>query len=123
MDEAPAIDAAVATCPQPQPEPVPSPEPAATWLSLDTDVSLGGEPAGEWLVVSPDRLLVASHAVNRGDDPPAAPLRQVAWREIERIRTAAGVGGGMLQVRVGGDWVDLVRYSNRLAARFHKVAA
>ena len=122
MDEAPAIDAAVATCPPPQPEAGPPPEPGATWFSIDTDVSLRGEPAGEWLVVSPNRLLVAGHTVARGDLPPAAPLRQVAWTEIERIRTAAGVGGGMLQVRVGGDWVDLVRYSNKLAARFHKVA-
>jgi ATP-binding cassette, subfamily B, bacterial len=122
MDEAPAIDAAVATCPPPQPEADPPPEPGATWFSIDTDVSLRGEPAAEWLVVSPNQLLVAGHAVARGDLPPATPLRQVAWPEIERIRTAAGVGGGMLQVRVEGDWVDLVRYSNKLAARFHKVA-
>jgi ATP-binding cassette subfamily B protein len=122
MDEAPAIDAPVATCPQPQPGVTPASEPGSTWFSIDTDVSLGGEPAGEWLVVSPDRLAVAGHRVARGDRPPATPLRQVSWPEIERIRTAAGVGGGMLQVRVGGDWVDLVRYSNKLAARFHKVA-
>ena len=98
------------------------PEPGATWFSIDTDVWLGGEPAGEWLVVSPDGLAVADRGPARGEPLPATVRRRVTWLEIERIRTAAGIGGGMLQVRVGGDWVDLVRYSNKLAARFHKIA-
>jgi ATP-binding cassette subfamily B protein len=122
MDEAPAIDVPVATCPQPDLEGRPSPGPTAVWFSLDTDVALGGEPLREWLVVASDALAVAAAAVPRGEPPPDAPLRRLPWAEIERIRTAAGIGGGMLQVRVGGDWVDLVRYSNRLAARFHKLA-
>jgi ATP-binding cassette subfamily B protein len=122
MDEAPTIDASVAICPQPHQPEAPPPEPGSTWFSIDTDVSLGGEPLGEWLVVSPTGVAVAARTVARGEQPPAAPIRQVSWPEIERIRTAAGVGGGMLQVRVGGDWVDLVRYSNKLAARFHTVA-
>ncbi|MFM7136226.1 MAG: ABC transporter transmembrane domain-containing protein, partial [Planctomycetota bacterium] len=92
------------------------------WFSIDTDVTLGGEPAREWLIVAPDRLAVTSHELASGARPPTVALRQVPWPEIERIRTTAGVGGGMLQVRVEGDWVDLVRYSNRLATRFHKVA-
>ena len=122
MDEATAIDASVAICPQPDLTGAPPPEPGSTWFSIDSDISLGGEPTGEWLVVSSTGVAVAGRTVARGEQPPAAPIRQVSWPEIERIRTAAGVGGGMLQVRVGGDWVDLVRYSNKLAARFHKVA-
>jgi len=122
MEEAPTIDASVAICPQPDRPGASPPEPGSTWFSIDTDVSLGGEPTGEWLVVSSAGVAVAGRTVARGERPPAAAIRQVPWPEIERIRTAAGVGGGMLQVRVGGDWVDLVRYSNRLASRFHKVA-
>jgi ATP-binding cassette subfamily B protein len=85
-------------------------------------VSLAGNPAAEWLVVSPAGLAVFSTAVARGERPTGAPLRRVGWAEIDRIRTAAGIGGGMLQVREQGDWVDLLRYSNALAARFHKAA-
>ena len=122
MDEAPAIDVPVASCPQPDLGVTPPPEPGSTWFSIDTDVSLGGEPTREWLVVSPAELAVADDSVAPRQPPPAAVLRRVAWSDLDRIRTAAGVGGGMLQVRVGGDWVDLVRYSNALAMRFHKVA-
>jgi len=46
----------------------------------------------------------------------------VPWEGIDQVRTSAGVGGGTLQVREGGDWVDLVRYSNAMATRFHKVS-
>ncbi len=121
MDEAPSIDALVATLSAAEPRrPLPGVGDAA-WFSIATDVSLGGEPVGEWLMVSPAGLAVAVHEVARGEGTPAT-LRHVAWTEIDRIRTTAGIGGGMLQARVGGDWVDLVRYSNALAGRFHKLA-
>ena len=91
-------------------------------MSFETDVSLAGEPAREWLVVSPAGLAVTAEPVARDEPVPAEPLRQVVWADIDRIRTAAGIGGGMLQVRERGDWVDLIRHSNALASRFHKVA-
>ena len=82
-------------------------------LSVGTDVGLSGEPAAEWLVVTPDHL-----AATDGHDT----LRAVPWRGVERVRTTSGVGGGSLQVRTDGVWIDLVRYSNALATRFHKVS-
>jgi len=94
-------------------------------LSIDTDVGLDGRPAREWLVVTPDHLSVVPE-LPTGD--PASeraagkPLRSVPWEGIDQVRTSAGVGGGTLQVREGGDWVDLVRYSNAMATRFHKVS-
>jgi ATP-binding cassette subfamily B protein len=98
-------------------------------LSVDTDVALDGRPSREWLVVTSDHLSVVA-------DPPltqasgrspaeglaGSPLRSVPWEGIDQVRTSAGVGGGTLQVREGGDWVDLVRYSNAMATRFHKVS-
>jgi ATP-binding cassette subfamily B protein len=90
-------------------------------LSIDTDVSLDGLPGREWLVVTPDHLSVMPD----GSGSPAAagpPLRSVPWDGIDQVRTNAGVGGGTLQVREGGEWVDLVRYSNAMATRFHKVS-
>jgi ATP-binding cassette subfamily B protein len=82
-------------------------------LSIDSDVALSGEPAGEWLVVTTDHV-----AVTDGRDT----LRAIAWPAVERVRTSAGVGGGTLQVRTAGVWIDLIRYSNALANRFHKVS-
>jgi ATP-binding cassette, subfamily B, bacterial len=82
-------------------------------LSVGTDVGLSGEPAAEWLVVTPDHL-----AATDGH----GTLRAVPWRGVERVRTTSGVGGGSLQVRTDGVWIDLVRYSNALATRFHKVS-
>lgn len=127
VEEATSIDATVAPLVSSAPGPAarlepPAAVPAAVWFSLDTDVSLGGEPVHEWLAVSPVGLSVTSREIPRGDVVPAAVIRRVAWSDLDRVRTAAGIGGGMLQVRAGGDWVDLVRYSNARAARFHKLA-
>ena len=76
-------------------------------------MSLAGEPAAEWLVVTPDHLSVA-----RGD----TVVRSVAWTNVTQVRTTAGLGGGTLQVRADDAWIDLVRYSSALASRFHKVS-
>ncbi|MFM8415760.1 MAG: ABC transporter ATP-binding protein, partial [Planctomycetota bacterium] len=123
MHEARSIAASSATLVRPEVRPAAAREPgAAAWFSVATDVALDGRPTSEWLVVSPAGLAVASREVPRGSPPPGKSLRQVAWADLDRVRTSAGIGGGMLQVRVGGDWVDLVRYSNALATRFHKVA-
>ncbi len=85
-------------------------------LSIDTDVALDGRPETEWLCITPDHLSVVHEAqVGR-------VVRSVAWPDVEQIRTVAGLGGGLLQVRANGDWIDLVRYSNALATRFHKVS-
>ncbi|MFM7034719.1 MAG: DUF1854 domain-containing protein [Planctomycetia bacterium] len=129
MDEDSSIDATIATLAEHKPSAPPTPSPdqpsptsGAVWFSIDTDVSLDGSPAREWLVVSASGLAVAAVAAERGGRVPAPVIRHVPWSAIERIRTAAGVGGGMLQVREEGDWIDLLRYSNALATRFHKIA-
>ena len=87
-------------------------------LAIDTDVALDGTPTAEWLFVTPDHLSV----VRDGEVHPGGVVRCVPWPEVEQVRTTAGVGGGTLQVKADGDWVDLVRYSNAFATRFHKVS-
>ena len=82
-------------------------------LAVDTDVSLDGLPAAERLVVTAADLTVFAGR---------AAVRRLAWDEVEQVRTVAGVGGGMLQARADGDWVDLVRFSNACATRFHKIS-
>ncbi len=96
--------------------------PDVVWFAIDTDVALDGRPTPEWIVASSHGLTVTATAVHRPSAPPRERLRHVNWQAIERIRAVAGVGGGMLQVREGGDWVDLLRYSNALATRFQKIA-
>ena len=112
------------------------------WLANFTDVSLRGEPTREWLVVSGDEIsaiglfqdFAASSSPNRTDAarnasvdvrrpvPEAKLLRSVPWNDVQSIRTQAGVGGGTLQLKVDGDWVDILRFSNAYATRFHKIS-
>ncbi|MFM7183181.1 MAG: DUF1854 domain-containing protein [Planctomycetota bacterium] len=82
-------------------------------VAVDSDVDLVGDPAQEWLVVTPDHMAVTDGG---------RTLRAVRWSAVDKVRTSAGVGGGALQVRTEGTWIDLIRYSNALAARFHKVS-
>ncbi len=89
---------------------------SSLWMAHLTDVSLVGRPAQQWLVVCGRSLSVVDQ------NEPARMIMTVPWRDIESIRTQAGVGGGTLQVKVGEDWVDLLRFSNSLAQRFHKVS-
>jgi ATP-binding cassette, subfamily B, bacterial len=84
-------------------------------LTTDTDISLSGQPAREWLVVTPDHISIVD------DSPSPALLRSVSWSEIAELRTTSGVGSGILQAQIGNRWVDLIRYSNSLATRFHKI--
>jgi ATP-binding cassette subfamily B protein len=106
-------------------------------LAVDTDAALDGSPVTEWLVVTADHLSVTD---GRASPPPgstASPLpgstaspppgnratiRSVPWSEVTKVRTTSGLGGGTLQVRCDEAWIDLVRYSNALAARFHRVS-
>jgi ATP-binding cassette subfamily B protein len=104
-------------------------------VSIDTDVSLDGEPRQEWLFVTPDHLSVVRDGLSpagegaslvppprEADDGSGKVLRFIPWTNVAQVRTSSGVGGGMLQVKTDGDWVDLLRYSNALATRFHKVS-
>ena len=80
---------------------------------METDVALDGGPAPERLVVTPVHLAAEAEGVT---------LRRVPWPAVAEVRTTAGLGGGTLQAKVDGAWIDVVRYSNALATRFHKVS-
>ena len=74
----------------------PPPDPA---LDRHRRVARRASRSPEWLVVTADHLAVADGRGQRCD--------RCAWRGVEQVRTTAGVGGGTLQVRTDGDWVDL----------------
>ncbi|RLS35595.1 MAG: DUF1854 domain-containing protein [Planctomycetota bacterium] len=94
-------------------------------MAVDTDVSLDGDPCREWLLVTPDHISVVGDTPSQGASAAASVgkvLRVIPWPGVELVRTSSGVGGGTLQVKAEGDWIDVVRYSNALATRFHKVS-
>ncbi|MBM3954316.1 MAG: DUF1854 domain-containing protein [Planctomycetes bacterium] len=96
-------------------------------IAVDSNVALDGTPDREWLVVTADHLSVVADAPPAageyaGASPAARLVRFVPWPEVEQVRTSAGVGGGTLQVKADGGWIDLIRFSNALATRFHKVS-
>lgn len=100
------------------------------WLANSTDVSLAGRPSQEWVVVSCEQLsivrmfdesLIASTAQAKLENATRL-LRSIDWKDVKSIRTQAGIGGGTLQIKVGDDWVDFLRFSNAHATRFHKVS-
>ena len=87
-------------------------------VSVDSDFALDGRREQQWLVVTPDHINVIV-----GNASTSTQLRNsLSWEIVESIRTVAGVGSGLLQVRCDGNWIDLVRFSNGLATRFHKVS-
>jgi ATP-binding cassette subfamily B protein len=82
-------------------------------LEIDTDVTLDGLPGRERLLVTREQIAAEADG---------AVLRAVAWPTVTEVRTTAGLGGGTLQVKTDGTWIDVVRYSNALATRFHKIS-
>ncbi|MEM7383513.1 MAG: ABC transporter ATP-binding protein [Verrucomicrobiota bacterium] len=84
-------------------------------LVVDTDIAFNGQSERQWLVSTAETLRVLREENHE-------TLRSFEWKEIESVRTVAGVGCGLLQVRIGGEWRDLLRFSNALSERFHKVS-
>lgn len=82
-------------------------------LTTSTDIARDGAPAQPWLVVTDERVSVVVDA----------EIRSLRVSEVTSFRSCAAVGSGALQARHEGAWVDLLRYSNTLSDRFHKVAA
>ncbi len=84
-------------------------------LTIDTDIGLDGIPTSHWLTVTTQGLQVTQASREQ-------VLISIAWSQIAKVRTASGTGSGLLQVKMDDGWIDLLRYSNALAGRFHKVS-
>jgi ATP-binding cassette subfamily B protein len=85
-------------------------------LATATDLTFDGRLERQWLVVNREHV-----AVTTGEPGPRL-LHGLPVADVESFRAHGVVGSGCLQARVGGVWVDLVRYSNGLAHRFSGVA-
>jgi ATP-binding cassette, subfamily B, bacterial len=84
-------------------------------LCTCTDIDRLGRYRLQWLAVTDDTVAVVPET---DDEPPII----VRFTEANEFRCEAVVGSGLLQARVGECYVDLLRYSNRMADRFAKVA-
>jgi ATP-binding cassette subfamily B protein len=101
-------------------------ESANVLFAIDTDVSLAGALLEEWLLVTEGELQVSPERFTRdyvGASGRHAKRLSLPWSKIESFRTVSGVGSGLLQAKVSGVWLDILRFSNALALRFHKVAS
>ena len=85
-------------------------------LSTQTDLGLQGDLRKHWLVITQDNLAV----VTDGTTPEL--VNHLPVSRVDRFRAVGTVGSGFLQAHVDGSWVDVLRHSNALADRFHKVA-
>lgn len=85
-------------------------------LAVNADIDADGRLHGRWLVANPERLLVISP--NGGAATVDLDLR---LDELRGIRVDHLVGCQTLTAEVGGDDVELVRYTTAEAARFSKV--
>jgi ATP-binding cassette subfamily B protein len=85
-------------------------------LSTTSDLSLAGEARDHWIVVTRENLAVVEVA---------GKPRLVDHLPINRVtqfRAHGAIGSGLLQGYVDDAWIDVARYSNALATRFHQVA-
>jgi ATP-binding cassette subfamily B protein len=85
-------------------------------LSTTTDLTLTGLPRREWIVATRENVA----AVSDGDTPTIEAY--VPVRDVAEFRTQGAIGSGFLQAYVDDHWVDLARFSNASAERFHHVA-
>jgi len=85
-------------------------------LCTDTDIDNLGHYRRRWLAVTQDKLLVVSDGAS-----PTVELR-LAFDKVSEFRCQGTVGSGLLQACVDGCYIDILRYSNRMADRFGKVA-
>jgi len=85
-------------------------------LCTNTDIDRQGNYREQWLVVTAEKVLVFSD----GEAP--EPLVRIRFDEVTEFRCRGAIGSGLLQARVDEMYVDVLRYSNRLADRFGKIA-
>ena len=85
-------------------------------LAMASDINLIGVYTPEWLIASKDTLWVFD--TTKG----VKPLLKLAFSETQDFRAMAVFGSGLLQVKVGGIWIDVVRYSNTLKYHIGRLA-
>lgn len=84
-------------------------------ICMATDINLTGVYDPQWLAVSRDRLLVIDETA------PDEPVHDVTLAKVKEFRVQPVIGSGLLQARLDGMWVDLLRFSNHLKHPFSQL--
>jgi len=92
----------------------------ALLLAIATDIDETGHLANQWLLVT-ERAIAVTVPNDQLRQLDARCVRTFLHSEIEGCRTQVEVGSGYLQVKKGQVWVDVLRFSNRLAPQFQEV--
>ena len=80
-----------------------------------TDIDRLGSEFEQWLLVSREHLVVIDARENR-------ILHSLPINSAAEYRCQSVVGSGLLQAQLDGIFVDLLRFSNTLADKFHHIA-
>ena len=86
-------------------------------IATRTDIDRFGRNAVQWLAVTESELFV----IVGGAEP--AILNRLKKEQASEFRCQNVVGSGLLQAQTDGMYLDLLRFSNTLADKFHKVAS
>jgi len=89
----------------------------AVLLSTRSGIDLLGNPRPRWLIVTESRVMVVGQ-----DNGAAHVLLEVPTDQIRDARVAPQVGSGLLQVKRGEQFEDILRFENSDSAKFAKVA-
>ncbi|MCP4644362.1 MAG: DUF1854 domain-containing protein [bacterium] len=88
-------------------------------IATDTDLDIAGEYSESWVIATQERVCVV--LIDKEDDE-ALLQKDMAFVEMETARTDTRVGSGFLEVKMGGVFEELVRYSNTNAEKFARVS-
>lgn len=88
-------------------------------IATDTDLLISGEYAESWVVVTREHIFV--FYVDE-DDNEVLLLKDLAISDIDAARTDTRVGSGFVEVKINDTFEELVRFSNKNAEKFAKVA-
>lgn len=90
-------------------------------ISQPTDLDEDGRPVDLWVVITECEVAVVAENDEFNAGSRWKCLKTFSIDKLEGCRVTAEVGCGFMQIRLGGVWVDLVRFSNGLAEDFQTV--
>ncbi len=88
-------------------------------VATDTDLEISGEYAESWIIATTERVLVF---FMDEEDNEALLLKDIPFSDIETARTDTRVGSGFIEIKMQGVFEELIRFSNKNADKFAKVA-
>ena len=90
-------------------------------IVTSTDLDIVGAYSEGWLVVTKEQVLVYLMEEDEGE---ALLVRELPVDKIESVRTDSRVGSGFLEAKTSDEvYEEIVRFSNKNAEKFAKVAA